>query len=102
MSTRRKADLTEVEPILDIVAGEFGVDVDDLRGRIYGSVARPVAARMLCKHAGMNQREAGRELGYKTGASVCMQLKRLTNEMAASKRVRQRVARVDKKISKLR
>ena len=37
----------------------------------------PMAARMLCKYAGLRQREVATRLGLTTGAAVCLQLKRL-------------------------
>ena len=101
VSFRREADLTDVDPILRVVAKAYRVSVEDLKSRLYGSLARPVAARMLCKHAGMNQREAGQVLGYGTGASVSMQLKRVRTEIKNNKKAFRQVARIDKRIATL-
>ncbi|MFC1452508.1 transposase [Verrucomicrobiota bacterium] len=101
VSFRREAELTDVASILDNVAGEYGIRAEDLRCRLYGSLARPVAARMLCKHAGMSQREAGRVLGYGTGASVSTQLRRLRSEMDTDSGLARQVTRIEKRLAAL-
>jgi len=84
-----------------VVAEEFRVKEEDLRGKIYGSLARPVAARMLCKHADLTQREAGRLLGYGAGTAVSMQLRRLREELEKTVATQNRVARIEKKLKAL-
>ncbi len=54
---------------------------------------------MLCKHAGMNQREAADELGYGTGASVSYQLKRLHAMMQEDKKLQKQFARIEQQIA---
>ena len=81
---RREASLVAVQSILQTVAKEFGVKENGLRERMYGSVARAIAIRMLCGYADMTQREAGRILGYKTGSAVHMQLERLAGQIEES------------------
>jgi len=98
VSFRREVDLRDTDPILEIVAKEFGVRPKELKERMYGSLARPVAAMMLCKHAGLSQREAGEMLGYGRGSAVSMQLKRLRVEIDDSRKVRRQVARIDRAI----
>lgn len=98
-SFRRDAELFDVEGILNAVAKSFDLKVDALRETQYKSLARPVAARMLCKYVGMNQREAADELGYGTGASVSYQLKRLHAVMQEDKKLQKQFARVERQIS---
>ncbi len=102
VSFRRDALLVEVSSILQVVAGEFGVEQDALHDKMYGSPARAVAARMLCRYADVTQREAGRILGYKTGSAVHMQLKRLPQQIEASTATRRHLSRIEKKIRTLR
>jgi len=45
--------------------------------RQYECVARGVAASMLGRHAGLNQRDIGALLGMGSGSAVCRQLQRL-------------------------
>jgi len=99
VSFRREADLVDVDSILAIVASSFKIEVGALRMRQYDSIARPTAARMLCKYAGMNQREAADMLGYGTGASVSYQLKRLRSEMGDDKKKRKQIERIEREIN---
>lgn len=70
------------EEVLESVAEKFGLRSDDLRRKRYACVARAVAAEMLCRHAGMNQRDIGCLLSMGTGSAVCQQLKRLRDRRA--------------------
>ncbi len=65
------------EEVLELVADQFGLKAADLRRRRYGCTARAVAAEMLGRYAGLNQRDIGGLLGMGTGAAVCQQLQRL-------------------------
>ena len=58
------------------------MDAAALRTRRYDCMARAVAALMLGRHAGMNQRDIGALLGMGTGSAVCRQLQRLRDRMA--------------------
>jgi REP element-mobilizing transposase RayT len=100
VSFRKEADLYDLDHILQTVATSFGFEMTDLKKTQYNSLARPVAARMLCKHAGMNQREAADELGYGTGASVSYQLKRLNAVLQEDKKLNRKVDLIERKIVK--
>ena len=65
------------ERIVRLVAEAYGLPMTALRQRLRNTPARPTAAYLLCKQAGMSQREAARRLGYGTGAAVSVQLNRL-------------------------
>lgn len=77
VSFRHAAQKLSPEAVLGIVADVFGMKSDDLKKRRYDCVARAVAAQMLGRHAGMNQRDIGGLLSMGTGSAVCRQLKRL-------------------------
>ncbi len=68
--------------VLEIVADKFGEQAADLTRRRYACVARAVAAEMLGRHAGLNQRDIGELLSMGTGSAVCQQLKRLRERRA--------------------
>ena len=53
---REQKDALATEVVLDTVCNEFRVDREYLSRRQRGCMIRPVAAQMLCKFAGMNQR----------------------------------------------
>lgn len=74
---RKESGHVDAARVLGVVGDVFGVDAKSLRKRQYGCVARSVAASMLGRYAGMNQRDVGSYLRIGTGVSVCLHLKRL-------------------------
>ena len=82
------------------MAGSFGVDEEDMTRRMHGSLARPVAALMLRKHAGLTQRDAGKVLGYGTGAAVSLQLRRVRDLQKSDRRFQRKVSRIESSSSK--
>jgi hypothetical protein len=85
LKVKRKEDVSfrRIEPtvsaadVLDTVSRVFGVETERLRQRQYDCPARAVAAFLLGRCVGMNQRDIGVFLGMGTGGAVCRQLKRL-------------------------
>ncbi|MFA5043416.1 MAG: transposase [Kiritimatiellia bacterium] len=77
VSFRHAVRKVSPEAVLGIVANTFGMKSADLRKRRYDCVARAVAAQMMGKYAGMNQRDIGGLLNMGTGSAVCRQLKQL-------------------------
>lgn len=94
VSFRRVAPDAGVVAVLAAVASEFGLDVGELKKRQYRCVARPVAALMLCRHSGLNQRDAASCLGMGSGAAACHQLKTLRARLARDGELAARVARI--------
>ena len=74
VSCRREEARLSAETVMQTVAASFGMEVAALRRRQYNCVARAVAALMLGRVAGMNQRDIGGYLGMGTGSAVCRQL----------------------------
>ena len=66
--------------ILERVCAFYGMAVEQLRTRRMNDRFKPVAAWLLTKFGGLTQREIATLLGLKTGAAVCLQLKRLKEE----------------------
>lgn len=90
-SFRRVSALLPAETVLEAVGREFGMEVAVLRQRQYACVARAVAALLLGRFAGMNQRDTGGYLGIGTGVSVSLQLKRLRERLARDPSLSQQV-----------
>ena len=95
-SFHRQAATMEPEAVLKIVSGQLNVPKDGLRQRTRGSMARAVAAQMLCKYAGITQREAAAVLGLKTGTAVSHQLKKLRRHLAENRELARAVSRIEK------
>lgn len=77
VSFRRVAPRISAEAVLRVVAKAFEMDAAALRKRQYNCVARSVAALMLGRAVGMNQRDIGSLLCMGTGSAVCRQLQGL-------------------------
>jgi hypothetical protein len=99
---RREAVVRDAGGIVSLVAGEFGVGVGDMRRQMRGTLARPMAAYLLCRHAGLTQRAAGKPLGYGTGAAVSLQLKLLRQALETDTAMKKRLVRLEKRILELR
>ena len=88
---RREAPTHTAEAVLHAVAGEFETQAAALRKRQYACVARAVAALMLGRYAGMNQRDTALFLGMGTGSAVCRQLQRLREQVLEQSVLAERV-----------
>jgi putative transposase len=85
MCARRREDVAfrridlHVKPdeVIKVVADILGVTPETLKQRCYGSWARAIAAKMLIRYSGLNQRDAGIHLNIGTGAAVSQQLSAL-------------------------
>lgn len=96
---RRVRARRSLEEVLSAVASVFGLPVAELRRRHYGGRARAVAARMLWKYAGLNQRQIGQALGIGTGAAVCQQLRTLEVALETNPALRSSTDRVEQELS---
>ncbi len=85
VSFRKVEALQNPAEVIRLVANAFNLPVESLQIRQYGCVARAVAAVLLGRHAGMNQRDIGAYLGMGTGSAVCRQLRRFRERMAVDK-----------------
>lgn len=93
-SFRRVTATVTATAVLDAVAREFGGESAALQIRQYDCVSRAVAALLLGRYAGMNQRDTAIILGMGTGSAVCRQLQRLRTRQAEDSDLAERVARL--------
>ena len=94
VSFRRVEPTLSAACVLEAVSDVFGVDPASLRRRQYDCVARAVAAFMLGRYAGMNQRDIGVFLGMGTGSAVCRQLGRLRERLKDDAELRAQIDRI--------
>jgi len=97
ISFRRVGRTLPASQIAAIVCEELGIDEAELGCYHKGSLARPIAAKMLCKYGGLTQRAVAQTFGIKTGAAVSIQLKRL-REAAGRPAVKRLLRRIDRRI----
>lgn len=92
---RRIRQPLRVEEVIRKVCEELGVEVGELKRQRRDSLVRPLAARMLCKYAGLSQREVADRMGLRSGATVSHQLRRLEKEAEKSKKLRAQIKALD-------
>jgi len=95
MSLRHVLERRDPDEVLSIAADAMGVEVGAFRERRRNSVLRAVAARMLCKHAGLTQREAAGALGVRSGAAVGRQQQKLAEALATDRNLRRIVREIE-------
>ena len=99
MSLRHVLERRDPDEVLTIAANVMGVEADAFRQRLRNSVLRAVAARMLCKHAGLTQREAAGVLRVGSGAAVGRQQRKLAEELARDRVLRRAVREIEKRLA---
>ena len=102
VSFRHIAKKVSPEAVLGIVADKFGMKPDDLGKRRYDCVVRAVAAQMLGRYAGMNQRDIGGLLGMGTGSAVCQQMKRLRARRSCGSDLDAQIGKIESALGKLK
>jgi len=99
VSLRREAAVIDPQRIVALVAQSFDLNPGDMRHTKRQSPARPVAAYLLCKCAGLSQREAAQHLGYGTGAAVSIQIKNLRNRLQNDAGIASALERLERQIT---
>jgi putative transposase len=91
VSFRRRGTVLEVEAILEAVCAALAIERASLLRRRRDSWDRAIAARMLCHHGGLTQRQAAQVLGIANGAAISQQLQKLARAMESDRLLRERV-----------
>jgi len=98
VTLRRRSRRLAAERVIEIVCSQLGADRKEVIEQRKGSLLRPVTAKMLCRYAGLTQRQAGELLDLSTGAAVSIQLKRLAAAAAANGKLRKQLTAIEKAI----
>ena len=101
-SFRHVTEPQDVEEVMGVVAEVFGVGVGDLKQRRRNSVLRAVAARFLCRYAGLTQREAAARLGIGTGSAISRQMKRFSDRLSEDPGLQCRIGKVEQRLTEAR
>ena len=88
------------ERILEAVTQAGDLEPGDLLTRRRDSRWRAVAARLLCVHGGLTQREAATVLGLGTGVAVSCQLRHLNDLLAAEPAFRRSIEKLARRLGK--
>jgi REP element-mobilizing transposase RayT len=95
---RRTGTLLDPDAVLDTVCQALAIDRRSLLHRRRDSFDRAIASRMLCDYAGLTQRQAAHVLDIATGASVSLQLRKLSQALESDKRLQATVAAIAAKL----
>ncbi|NQU40454.1 MAG: transposase [Lentisphaerae bacterium] len=101
VSLRHVLERLNPEEVLSVAAEVMEVEPSAFQVCRRHSPLRGVAARMLCKYAGLTQRQAADELHVGSGAAVGKQQQKLIHEMAHDRRLRQRVSDIETRLTML-
>ena len=88
-NTRKTLDQSLV---LSILSKVFNMPEETFRRRRRNSAMRGVAARLLCKYAGLTQREVAAVLEMGSGAAVSHQMRKVAGLLESDRRLRDLVA----------
>ena len=102
VSFRRSTQPLPAADVLASVGKSFGVEVAEFNRRRHGSPLRAIAARLLIRYAGLNQREVADLLGIGSGAAVCNQLHRFADKLVADRSLRRLVRKAKKQLEDIR
>lgn len=101
-SFRNTTEPLRVEDVMVVLSDIFGVEREEFTRRTRNSPLRAVAARLLIRHAGLNQREVAERLCVGSGAAVCNQLVRLADKLSSDRRLNKRFQEADNRLRKLK
>lgn len=102
VSFRKMIRALEAGEVLGVLAKAFSVEVEAFRERRRDSPLRGVAASMLCRYAGLSQREVAEALGIGSGSAVSRQLARLNERLEQDRRLKKLVGETDRELQRRR
>ena len=102
VSFRRRTEPLAADTVLGILAEVFEVEGEEFRRRRRRSSLRGVAARFLCRYAGLTQRDVAETLRAGSGAAISYQLRKLAVEWEKDRQLRRRVELVKERLDALR
>jgi len=102
VSLRREEVILDPEHVLAVTAEALGTDRSEFCERRRSSALRGAAARMLCRYAGLTQREAAKVLEIGTGAAVGRQMRRLEEQLSENRSLQRKITAIERTLDKAR
>jgi REP element-mobilizing transposase RayT len=96
---RKVTPVVSVDRVLEVTADAMGVTPAALRARRRHSDLRGLAAHMLCRQAGLTQREVAAVLGMRSGSAVAFQHQRLAARLKADRALCRQVAAIENRLA---
>ncbi|MCK9305423.1 MAG: hypothetical protein M0P27_08515, partial [Bacteroidales bacterium] len=88
--------------VIETVCEVFGVKAAVVYTRQRNSLVRPVAAKMLCKFAGLTQRQVAGIFHLKSGVAVSCQLRKLQKSAEGDAELKSQLEEITEKLELLR
>lgn len=88
--------------VMQTISEELGVSEDKFSVQKQGSVLRGIAGSMLCRYAGLTQRDVALKLGVRTGAAISLQISRLRTRMGNDKKLAGQIQKIESKLDEIR
>jgi REP element-mobilizing transposase RayT len=98
ISFRHSAHVKSVDEVLSIVCQVLKINRQTLHVRQRNSFTRAIAAKALCDHCGMTQRQVAEVLGLRTGVAVSCQLRKLSEQLKKDKKLKHIIEQIRKKM----
>ncbi len=102
VSFRKEVEPLSAADIIDVVCKAMGIVEEEVYRRRRNSMVRPVMARMLCKYAGMTQRDVAKLVNLAGGSAVSLQMRKLNEQLSGDKTLRKLVNTVSAQLESLR
>ena len=101
VSFRRMGRALPADRVLDCVCEVLSIKVDQLLQRRRNSWLRAIAAKALCDHGGLTQRQTAEALGMCTGVAVSRQLHRLNQALQGDKGLQKQLEVIRKRVDEI-
>ena len=102
VSFRRITEPLSAEAVIELLGDVFVVEVNAFRQRRRNSPLRAVAARCMCRYAGLTQREVAGVLEVGSGAAISHQLRKLAAELPKNRKLRRLLSKAEQRLDALR
>jgi len=86
--------------VSSIVCQVLKINRQTLQVRQRNSFTRAIAAKALCDHCGMTQRQVAEVLGLRTAVAVSCQLRKLSEQLKKHKKLKQIIEQIRKKTTR--
>ena len=101
VSFRRVGRTLPVDRVLDCVCEALSIERGQLLRRQRNSWLRAIAAKALCDHSSLTQRQAAEALGMSTGVAVSRQLHRLSRALQGDKGLQKQLGAIRNRVDEI-
>jgi len=101
VSFRRLGGTQPADKVMDCICEVLSIERGQLLRRQRNSWLRAMAAKALCDHSGLTQRQAAEALGMTTGVAVSRQLHKLSRVLQGDKGLQKQLEAIRKRVEEI-